>query len=538
MTDSTETRSSFGVELELLVAVQDGDDTSPRPIPKRFRGHPGRPIMINDKSVEVMTTIGDAFGEVIRAALEGNRGDRVIPPGEEITDPESLHLNGYRGWTVKRDPTVGDENADSDYRWHDVEVTSPALWATEKSFEEVRRIVQAISEHFWAYAPITAGLHVHYGRGSEWIPFDQLRKIGAFLYAADPVLVQMHPGWRRVAPQSRFAPSNYYYSTLSHGAGNRVTSRHLGVENVEAEPAIIDNITEPNEPEDRRTIHREPQFTTIFKRGSLKGYEFSQETFQFTRHPWLGNEVEEDEYLPTSSREHEISGRVGINEILSCPNAETLSELLREAHFGRCAYNFEAYRRNYYGPAWEINGIPDPDDQPKRTIEFRQAAGTIIPDEVVAQCKIAVRLADYASSTPLRDLWKIMLDLNQAKDHPGWYDVFDLFIELNLVDEARVMQRQMARTRGIEILDEIEGIYKIPLARRLRFIKRIRVRTSVFRRMLYCFPFLRPEGQPPPGLDDDEDWDPSDWSSDAAGSSVMSARGTRSNPISISSGSS
>lgn len=58
------------------------------------------------------------------------------------------------------------------------------------------------------------GLHIHVGQGNNWLPFKPLRKIAAFLYAADPVLAQCHPMHRR---KNLFCPSPRLYSMVSLG---------------------------------------------------------------------------------------------------------------------------------------------------------------------------------------------------------------------------------------------------------------------------------------------------------------------------------
>ncbi|KAI1087059.1 hypothetical protein F5B19DRAFT_476860 [Rostrohypoxylon terebratum] len=128
----------------------------------------------------------------------------------------------------------------------------------------------------------------------------------------------------------------------------------------------------------------------------------------------------------------------------------------------RLAYNFNAYQHRFYRRVLMIENRPDPERQPKRTIEFRQAAGTVDPEEIVAHAKIVVRLCEYASVTTTEELWKTIGDLAVGEAHNDWYDVFDFLVDLNLEAEARVIERHMAKERGIEILDQERGLARYP----------------------------------------------------------------------------
>ncbi|KAI1087058.1 hypothetical protein F5B19DRAFT_476859 [Rostrohypoxylon terebratum] len=201
--------SSFGVEIEFVVATLDGRE--PRAKPHMFRNSPGNPIVYEMSEAHLPNrspeqTAQRAIRVCIEKALVGHRGDRVITSQNEIlADVNSLHLSKYglswgvgRDVSVAMDPTlVREDKSFKHYTFINVEITSPALLATEKPYNEVRRAVTALHHKFWILAPPTAGLHVHYGRGKDWIPLPHLRKIAALLFAADPVLAQMHPSHRR-----------------------------------------------------------------------------------------------------------------------------------------------------------------------------------------------------------------------------------------------------------------------------------------------------------------------------------------------------
>ncbi|KAI1377907.1 hypothetical protein F4677DRAFT_458635 [Hypoxylon crocopeplum] len=335
----------------------------------------------------------------------------------------SWHLSNYTDWVVDRDMSVAmprdlkRQEHYSSYSWRDIEVKAPALWATEKSFEEVHRVVTALARTFWILTPEQTGLHIHYGRGKDWIPFNDLRRIGTFLFAADPILCQLHPAHRR--NENPFCYSNRNYSGIAHGMPPRAASAHIGVMNEESPeevPAPRPNPVSTSRPE----LQRGSAFTSIFRRGELGGYIFDPAEYQLSRHDW----IKDIDLLPGDASDRPIEIPVAARGLLRTLNAQTLSYIMEHESYERMAYNFAAYnQRDYRVLHVSLQGTPDMDGQPKRTIEFRQPAGTMNADEVVAHTKIAIRLCEYASQVPLDDLWKMILDFTQAEQHGDWYDV-------------------------------------------------------------------------------------------------------------------
>ncbi|KAI1645204.1 uncharacterized protein F4817DRAFT_367066 [Daldinia loculata] len=447
---SNNIKSSFGVEVELLIGIRR---TGPMmATPRMFQLAKGKPI-IPEPGNTTTAVVQRQVEEVIRVALQGHEGDRVITKPEELTDAEGSHLRRYTGWGVGRDMSVMAFNLERDmtvYDWQDLEITSPALFATEKSFAEVHHVLTAIYNNFWVFAPETAGLHIHYGRGKEWVPIHHLRRIAAFLYAADPILTQMHPPHRRETERN-YCPSNRHYSVLAHGISSAQAGRYLGVGNLVEEHHEEDPGPSPpgSAPEPKPGQEKGPRFTPIFKRGTLEGYKFDKTYFTSGELEWA-----EGEYLPGRQVDKSLDIQTAVRELLSAPSSPVISTLMQHRIFRRCAYNFAAYSVEAYGAVQIYGAGPLLRAQPKRTIEFRQATGTVNADEVVAHARIAVRLCEFACETDINALWIMILDFLQAETQPTWYDVFDLLFELGLANEAKVIQRQMAKQRGIEIVNE------------------------------------------------------------------------------------
>ncbi|KAI1102120.1 hypothetical protein F4804DRAFT_353953 [Jackrogersella minutella] len=454
--------SSFGVEIECLIATQEGD----RPLnkPRQFQTSKGGPVIV-EKGASATTTVDDRVREVIEAALKGHEGDQVIKSDAELEDDENAwHLREYRQWDVKRDISVrapdnfyNDDPNLRNFGWTDIEVTTPALLATEKSYAEVHRVITALNEAFWLIAPTTAALHIHYGRGKKYIPLNDLRRMAAFLFAADPILTQMHPDHLR-NEESFYCPSNRLYSNIAHGAPGQAANDHFGPLAGERVPEEVpESADPPQEPESRPKLDRGRKFTSIFPRGSLPCYVIDQSEFDRSYPPWM----QDREYLPTSEKGKPLAIVAAARELLATEDGPTVYILMSDSTPRRFAYNFRAYNIAEYRRRYRIGpGRINPASQPKRTLEFRQAAGTVNPEEIIAHAKIAVRLCEWASTTPMEELWKQILDLSVAEKHSDWYDVFDLLADLDLVEEAKVVQRQMANARKIVIADEEAGSVK------------------------------------------------------------------------------
>ncbi len=439
------TKSSIGVELEFLLCVAESDLSMNTPA--RFQ-NAGAPLVLPpgvSRHATIMNRVRKRLEHTIKHALSGLRelGDRVVRSDEEATaDSQSVHLRPYLDWTVGTDPTfhlppeIGNEEAYvSAYHWHPTEITSPALWATEASWEEIRAVVQAIKDEFWIITPPDSGMHYHYGHGKDYIPFGKLRRMAALLVAVDPLMVQLHPEHRR---DNNYCLSNRLYSRIAHGRPAAVTSRDLGAEYIEEMPEVPHPRRRPT-PFARPFRKRTSNLIVPFRRGELTGYELEEDIFRYSTY---------DEDNAGEARPLEIP--LAVSEILQCVNAPTVAELMR---YGpdpddRPAYSFRAYTLDLYKKMIGRRGQINMDYQNKRTVEFRQMASTMEPEEVIAHGKIVVRLCEFAAEIDLQDLWGVALDCTVAEVNSNWFDVFDLLAQLGLVAEAKVLQHSVARFRG------------------------------------------------------------------------------------------
>ncbi|KAI0397620.1 putative amidoligase enzyme-domain-containing protein [Xylariaceae sp. FL0594] len=466
-------RSSIGVELEILIGCTR--EAVVGPVPPCFADSKGGPLMLpepvdQDPTEQMKLLVEASVLDTIRRALNehGQRGgDYVIDESRSDSSlgPDEYHLRRYREWRVVEDSTVWltiDEQDEEEEEEEVVDmrhVRSPAFWATDASFEEIGVVVQALADTYWILTPPTAGLHFHYGSGKEYVPFPAVRRIAALLYAADPVLAQLHPAHRR--ENNYYCRSNRQYSRLAHGYTAALMARELEARDVEADaevPGSLSKTTRPETPRPQyprqpRPSHHEsphsrgPSLKVMYKRGELTGY------------PALNRE----QFLSTIAHEHRplyegvepLDIPSAVREILSCPNAPTAAALMTETGMLRPAYSFKAYAASLYRRPHMLGTQLSP-YQSKRTIEFRQQASTIVAEEVVAHGRVVVGLCEFATSAHLADIWKIVLDCAMGETHGDWYDVFDLLAETGLSKEAKVLQRSIARWRGDRIPEEFD----------------------------------------------------------------------------------
>ncbi|KAI1195376.1 hypothetical protein F5X97DRAFT_345789 [Nemania serpens] len=441
-------RSSIGVELEFLLCVAEADQ--PYNVPDMFETSKGAPYELPTGvplRSEINHMVNQTLGETIAYAIASHRGTRVIQSEDEaLSSSESFHLRPYSDWTVWSDLTVSlphhqrAQRYMQEYRWYPVEIASPAFWATDESWEEIQAVVRAIRDDYWILTPPTAGLHYHYGNGKSYIPFGMLRRIAALTFAVDPIMVQLHPEHRR---SNEWCLSNRLYSRVAHGRPAEVTARELCADYVEEEPEFPGMRRLPN-PVSRPFRRRTPNLIVPFKRGTLTGYEFDDLFFN-------DSGFEDDIKKNTGRRGNPTPFEIpdAVREILRCWNAPTVAELMRyTSRDERPAYNFRAYEAGTYKQMIIEQGEIYPLYQSKRTIEFRQMASTMEPEEVVAHGKVIVRLCEFAAEADLEELWRVVLDCTVAEGNGDWFDVFDLLAELGLNSEANVLQRSVARFRG------------------------------------------------------------------------------------------
>ncbi|KAF3770622.1 hypothetical protein M406DRAFT_67010 [Cryphonectria parasitica EP155] len=445
-------RFSFGVELEFAVAfiqesqqdelpldAEDFDQTyrklivvpnEPEPDPGMSPPPPADDEIFldsNERSCGVKAAYEHVQKTLDRLGLNQGTPTCIFYPNEL----EEFHM--FSKWWADSDDSIclpGDLDISLPYKgvgWIAVEVTSPALWSDNpQSFEEVRKVCNALKNEYWTMTTPTCGLHFHIGRGFDWMNARDLRRIAALLFAADPILSQLHPEHRL---GNRHCPSIRDFSCVATGLTQFEARRRLDKQlpswassvETESEQFITAQSSCPSTSTSSFDENR------IIPRGALNGYS--------SKDP-----IEIISWTPGTAvfRNPSISHPTTIGcaaEILSATRAGVVQRLL-SGHMltGRLAYHFGHFDESLYA---------EPATQ--RTIEFRQCAATLDSDEVVAFARLWVALCERASDGPLSLTCQAIqkcsdAEVRRKRGLAADFDVFDLLAMLGLSNEAQALQ--------------------------------------------------------------------------------------------------
>ncbi|KFZ08000.1 hypothetical protein V502_09620 [Pseudogymnoascus sp. VKM F-4520 (FW-2644)] len=177
---------TFGVELEFAAAATHVNNNDPHP------AHPGR---IHFARPQLRLTPDSEQRARVHEAVYLHWKAAGLPMG-------FVPMFDYKTWFVTDDLTVypPHRNAPCDnpiYRWHSVEVISPALYFRPESLTQIRVACATITTQFRVVATRTTGLHVHVGDGENGFSVGTLRNLIALLWGFEPQLQTLHPSHRR-----------------------------------------------------------------------------------------------------------------------------------------------------------------------------------------------------------------------------------------------------------------------------------------------------------------------------------------------------
>ncbi|KAF2963278.1 hypothetical protein GQX73_g10303 [Xylaria multiplex] len=207
ITVPTGTRLSHGIELEFLVAYVRESEVDPD---EKNSGSLAPILRVdNPRSNNHRAEDEAAIQEHVRATLR----DHGIAVNDKVTEFNTsipLHLEGLDRWTVDVDHSVtpGQEERDLStdkpgrYRWVGLELKSPACWDVPQVHAEIEFVVNLMKARYRVRINPSCGFHVHVGNGAQYFDAKTLRRAGAFLFAADPLLSRLHAPWRRIAEYS------------------------------------------------------------------------------------------------------------------------------------------------------------------------------------------------------------------------------------------------------------------------------------------------------------------------------------------------
>ncbi|CAN8099669.1 unnamed protein product [Discula destructiva] len=395
-------RFSFGVELEFLVAYVPENARADATDPDASRAIQG---------VDVHNVVFNAIQALPGVGGEGG-ANRVFDSGEAAA----------WGWSVDMSIRLPDgldhRAAGTTYRgvyWTAMEVQSPALWADQpESWNEVRQVCELLTNQFFTITPHCTGLHWHVGTGAEYMSVGNLRRIASVLFASDTTLAQLHPAHRRTR---KYCLPNRLFSWVAAGRNANSFDRDLQIMVGDPEEAP-QQLHAPVGNTDNST------FTRQVHRGTLTGYQLNPDG------SWPVGLATIHAGIPRDTR-------TCLGEIAHASRRGVIALLMENSLLGgglrgqRLAYNFNNLHESVLRP---------PHDR-KRTIEFRQAAGSTNPVEVLAFGKLYVGLCQFAIALPQQLFWPLLDEIIESSADPENSDVFDLLEMMGLYSEATELQR-------------------------------------------------------------------------------------------------
>ncbi|RYP05814.1 hypothetical protein DL765_009729 [Monosporascus sp. GIB2] len=217
--ESPMSRLSFGAEIECAVAHLPSWREDPH------ANHAGLPPLLRIDETDWRAS--DEVLQSIRNTLREHGIGVYEPPtlgampGEVGDDPAAKlprRLRHADKWHVGMDFTVDvDPPLRTLYNWQDVEIRTPAFRTGADAGEaraEIAYVLDLLRARYRLHLNASTGFHVHLGNGVDWFPAAHLRRLGALLWVADPLLSRLHPPWRRVG---EFSNSIRYSSALACG---------------------------------------------------------------------------------------------------------------------------------------------------------------------------------------------------------------------------------------------------------------------------------------------------------------------------------
>lgn len=187
---------TFGVELEMLVALVPEEQQKPDPSETRIVEFPStddpEDIGRNKLARKIFPAI--YYRNRVQAEFKRIIGEAGFPVASTGTD--------IFGWAVVGDTSLSNpppnvEGVDLEgYSWCGIEIKTPALPFTPESLQAVKDVCALVQKHFKILNNTTTGLHVHIGHGQSGFSTHDVLKIMAFCYAFEPQLSSLHPIYR------------------------------------------------------------------------------------------------------------------------------------------------------------------------------------------------------------------------------------------------------------------------------------------------------------------------------------------------------
>jgi len=204
-------RLTFGVEFEFLLATLESEDEDPHENDPRqvygITGPEARSSSSDDWMVYTETGAGAARNRLADSLNSaGVQAYRAIVTGTRLEK-----------WEVKDDSTIQDPKNLEPYDFVRVEIVSPPLYFSEQACQQVKAVIEVLTNNYRIITPESAGLHVHVGNESVGFDKSAIHKMLATLWTFEPAIETIHPPWRM---ENKFCES---FRTSVFGADAKAT---------------------------------------------------------------------------------------------------------------------------------------------------------------------------------------------------------------------------------------------------------------------------------------------------------------------------
>lgn len=476
-TSTAPQRVTFGVELEILVPYLWCDQEDPAGDTDQRRV-----IRLSEDDLDPdqqAWSAQDMVREVLRTFLE-THDVPVYEIGELQDGPPTK-------WSVGSDSTVRETKftmykfigaaprTSEMYRFAGLEIRSPALIAEAGSFEELKRVVSLLRQTFRLRLNETTGFHVHVGIGAQKLPPRAVRRLAQFLWCADGMLSQLHPPERMM---NQFCPSIRHSSQLAQGkfdqwrqGEEQIADLGRFIGRPTASTPAVDH-EDPAMVSDRLTALQENphSFPTLDARSGsprqtgrlppvrTSPYEDDEarrrhrigrgwELATLTRRDFLGRDILHPlEFgMPFSPSQETCTSVMSGLRVLCGP--EMYADTTRAIHqlLGHTGQRF-----NYNSLAYDF--MDSGALEIRRTIEFREAVGSVDPSWVAAWAKICSRIVEFCLEAEEDVFVELLMSVVEAElsfeaTGDSRYDVVDLVNDLGLHNEAELVEKILTGDR-------------------------------------------------------------------------------------------
>lgn len=185
---SSNTDLTFGVEIEFLLATLENGEIDP---------HENDPREVFGIRAPELESDGWAVHTTPGAGTARNRIADTLNSAGINTYRAVITGNRIEKWDLKDDATIDEPNGLEPYGFVRVEIVSPPLYFSEQACQQVKAVIEVLTNNYRLITPESAGLHIHVGNESKGFDESAIRKMLATLWTFEPAIETIHPPWRK-----------------------------------------------------------------------------------------------------------------------------------------------------------------------------------------------------------------------------------------------------------------------------------------------------------------------------------------------------